>query len=188
MDPVALLGRAVDEVNRLVDGLDDDQFGKQTPCTEWKVRDLVNHLVSGTTMFAVSAETGDVPPDVMASLQGDLLGDDPKQAWKASSTRALAAFSKPGIMEQTVKLPFGGMPAGVALTIAIFDVTTHACDLAQATGQQIQDTELIDTALEAGKQMIGPDMRVPGMFGPEQPCADDGSSVDKLLAFAGRQP
>ena len=189
MDPVALLGRAVDEVSRLVEGLDDDQYGKPTPCSEWKVRDLLNHLVGGTTMFAVSAETGDVPDELMASLMSeDQLGDDPKQAWKASSARALAAFSKPGIMEQTVKLPFGEMPAGIAATIGVFDVTTHACDLAQATGQQVQDTDLIETALETGKQMIGPDMRVPGMFGPERPCAESASSVDKLLAFAGRQP
>jgi uncharacterized protein (TIGR03086 family) len=100
----------------------------------------------------------------------------------------MAAFNKPGIMEQTVKLPFGEMPAGVAATIAVFDLTTHACDLARSTGQQLQDTELLEIALEAGKQMIGPDMRVPGMFGPEQPCADESTSVEKLLAFAGRTP
>ena len=189
MDQVALLGRAIDEVTRLVDGLTDDQLGVQTPCAEWKVRDLLNHLTGGATMFAISAETGDVPDDLMASLMTeDQLGDDYKQAWKAASTRATAAFSKPGIMEQTVKLPFGEMPAGVAATIAVFDVTTHACDLAQATGRQVQDAELVDTALAAGKQMIGPDMRVPGMFGPEVPCDESSSSVDKLLAFAGRQP
>lgn len=189
MDQVALLGRAIDEVTRLVDGLSDEQLGVQTPCEDWKVRDLLNHLTGGATMFAISAETGDVPDELMASLMTeDQLGDDYKQSWKAASTRAMAAFSKPGVMEQTVKLPFGEMPAGVAATIAVFDVTTHGCDLARATGQQLQDTELIETALAAGKQMIGPDMRVPGMFGPEVPCDASSSSVDKLLAFAGRQP
>lgn len=189
MDQVALLNRAIDEVSRLVDGVSDDQLTAQTPCAEWKVRDLVNHLTGGATMFAVSAETGEVPDELMAQLMTeDQLGDDFKQAFKEASTRAMAAFSRPGIMDQTVKLPFGEMPAPIAATIAVFDLTTHACDLAQATGQQVQDAELVGIALEAGKQMIGPEMRVPGMFGAEQPCADDASTVDKLLAFSGRQP
>ena len=189
MDQVALLGRAVDEVSRLVQGTSEDQLGVQTPCAEWKVRDLINHVTGGSTMFAISAETGDVPDELMGKLMTeDQLGDDFKQSFKDASTRAMAAFSKPGIMEQTVKLPFGEMPAGIAATIAVFDLTTHACDLAQATGQQVQDAELVDIALDAGKQMIGPDLRVPGVFGPEVPCEESASSVDKLLAFAGRLP
>jgi uncharacterized protein (TIGR03086 family) len=188
MEQGALLSRAVNEVNRLVDGISDDQLDAQTPCTDWKVRDLVNHLVGGANMFAVSAETGSVPDDVLAALGQDNLGDDFKQAWKQASTRATAAFNQPGIEDKTVALPFGEMPAPIAATIAVFDVTTHACDLATATGQQIQDTELLDIALQAGKQMIGPELRVPGFFGAEQPCADDASAVDRLLAFAGRVP
>ena len=188
MEQGALLNRAVDEATRLVDGMSDDQLDVQTPCAEWKVRDLINHLVGGAKMFAVSAETGSVPDEVLAALGQDNLGGDFKQAWKEASSRATAAFSAPGIEEKTVALPFGEMPAPVAATIAVFDVTTHACDLATATGQQIHDTELLDIALEAGKQMIGPDLRQPGVFGPEQPCADDASAVDRLLAFAGRVP
>ena len=188
MDQGALLNRAVDEVTRLVNGMSDDQLDVQTPCSEWKVRDLVNHLVGGATMFAVSAETGSVPDDVLAALGQDNLGDDFKQAWKNASSRATAAFSAPGIDQKTVALPFGEMPAPVAAAIAVFDVTTHACDLATATGQHIEDTELLNIALEAGKQMIGPEMRQPGFFGPEQPCTDDASAVDRLLAFAGRAP
>ena len=57
------------------------------------------------------------------------------------------AFEQPGVLEKTVKLPFGEMPAGVALNIAVFDVLTHAVDIARASGQQVNDTELIETAL-----------------------------------------
>ena len=187
MEQGALLNRAVDEVSRLVDGISQDQLGAQTPCTDWKVRDLINHLVGGAKMFAISAETGSVPDDVLGSLMTeDQVGDDFKQSWKEASSRATAAFNAPGIEEKSVTLPFGEMPAPVAATIAVFDVTTHACDLATATGQQIQDTELLGLALEAGKQMVGPDLRVPGFFDAEQPCADDASPADRLLAFAGR--
>jgi uncharacterized protein (TIGR03086 family) len=187
MDSLDLLRRTVDQTDQLVQGLGDDQLAIQTPCAEWKVRDLLNHITGGATMFAVSAEQGSVPDDLVGQLMGgDNLGDDFKGAWKQASQRALAAFDEPGVMDKTVTLPFGQMPAGVALNIAVFDVTTHLCDLARATGSALQDDELLEAALAMGKQMIGPEMRVPGVFGPEQPCTDDAPVADRLLAFAGR--
>jgi len=79
------------------------------------------------------------------------------------------------------------MPAGIALNIAVFDVTTHAADLAKATGQSIDDVDLLETALEVGKQIVGPDFRQPGVLHDEQQAANNASPLDKLLAFAGRQ-
>ena len=188
MDNVALLQRTVDQVNRLSANLTDEQLAAQTPCTEWKVRDLINHITGGATMFAISAEKGSVPDEEMGRLMGgDNLGSDWRGAWSAASRRAIAVFNQPGIMEKTVKLPFGEMPAGVALGIAVFDVTTHAADLATATGQKVDDEELVEAALAMGKQMIGPDLRVPGVFGPEQTCPDSATSTERLLAFAGRK-
>jgi uncharacterized protein (TIGR03086 family) len=187
MDNVALLRRTVDQIDRLSTSITDEQLTAQTPCTEWKVRDLLNHITGGATMFAISAEQGSVPDDEIGRLMGgDNLGDDWRGAWQVASRRAIAVYDQPGIMDKMVKLPFGEMPAGIALGIAIFDVTTHAADLATATGQKVDDEELLDAALAMGKQMIGPDLRVPGVFGPEQPCGQGATSAQKLLAFAGR--
>jgi uncharacterized protein (TIGR03086 family) len=99
----------------------------------------------------------------------------------------MEAFTSPGAMEKTVKLPFGEMPAGIALNIAIFDVATHAVDLARATGQHVSDTALLEGALAIGKQMVSPELRMPGVFGDEQPSSDAASAEDRLLAFAGRK-
>jgi uncharacterized protein (TIGR03086 family) len=99
----------------------------------------------------------------------------------------MKAFSLPGAMDKIVKLPFGEMPTGIALNIAIFDVATHACDLARATGQHVTDDEVLAGALAMGKQMIGPDLRTPGVFGDEQAADAQASAEDKLLAFAGRK-
>jgi len=188
MDSLDLLQRTVAETDRLVQALDDEQLAIQTPCADWKVRDLINHITGGSTMFAISAEQGSVPDDEIGRLMGgDVLGDDFKGAWKAASTRALAAFELPGVMDKMVKLPFGEMPAGVALNIAVFDVATHACDLATCTGQSITDTGLLEDALAMGKQMITADFRQPGVFDAEQPCPDDAPVQQRLLAFAGRK-
>lgn len=188
MDSLAMLQRSVDTTKQLVDHTTPEQLGNATPCADWTVRDLINHVAGGATMFAISAEQGSVPDDELAQVMaGDNLGDDYKGAFDAATTRALAAFEQPGVLDKVVKLPFGEMPAGVALNIAVFDVTTHAVDLARATGQRIDDTQLLDDALSMGKQMIGPEMRQPGVFDAEQPAPDGASSEDRLLAFAGRR-
>ncbi|MHB8464153.1 MAG: TIGR03086 family metal-binding protein [Acidimicrobiales bacterium] len=188
MDSVALLQRVVNETTGVIDNIRPDQLGEPTPCTEWTIRDLVNHITGGSTVFAVSAEQGSVPDDLLAQLMGgDNLGDDYAGAWKTASTRAMAVFAQPGVLDKIVKLPFGEMPAGIALNIAIFDVATHAADLARATGQTIADTDLLEAALTIGREMIGPDLRQPGVFDAEQAAGPDAPAADRLLAFAGRK-
>jgi uncharacterized protein (TIGR03086 family) len=185
---VILLQRVVDQTTQVIENIPSDWYGNPTPCTDWTVRDLVNHITGGATMFAISAEQGSVPGDVAGELMGgDNLGDDPVGAWRVASRRALSAFDEPGVMEKNVALPFGEMPGAVALNIAVFDVATHATDLATASGQAIDDEELLEAALEIGKQVVGPEFRVPGVFDPEQPIGDDAPIADRLAAFAGRK-
>ena len=178
--------RVVDETPRIVDNVQDDQLGNSTPCTEWSVRDIVNHITGGATMFAISAEQGTVPDDQIGQLLGgDNLGNDFKGAWGTAGTRAMSAFD--GLdLSKIVTLPFGEMPAGIALNIAIFDVATHAVDLASSTDQAIADTDLLEIALQFGREMISQDFRDMGLFGPEQPCPADAPVTDRLMAFSGR--
>jgi len=73
------------------------------------------------------------------------------------------------------------------LSIAVFDVLTHAVDIASSTGQQVQDLDRLETARSMGEQMIGPELRQPGVFDAAQPVAADAPAEVRLLAFAGRR-
>jgi uncharacterized protein (TIGR03086 family) len=188
VEGIPMMQRVVDSTTAVLGNTTDDQLSNPTLCTEWTVRDLVNHMVGGATMFAVSVEEGSVPDELLGQLVGgDNVGDDPKAAWAKASDRAMKAFALPGAMDKIVKLPFGEMPTPIALNIAIFDVATHACDLARATGQHVGDDELLEGALAMGKQMVSPELRTPGVFGDEQSVNAQASAEDKLLAFAGRK-
>jgi uncharacterized protein (TIGR03086 family) len=188
VESLVMLQRVVDTTTDMIGNTSAQQLSNPTLCTEWTVKDLINHMVTGATMFAISAEQGSVPDDVLGKLMStDNVGNDPKGAWDTAAKRAMSAFEAPGAMEKIVKLPFGEMPAGVALNIAIFDVATHSVDLARATGQQVTDTEMLGDALVIAQQMLGPDLRQPGIFGAEQPCPENAPVDDRLLAFAGRK-
>jgi uncharacterized protein (TIGR03086 family) len=188
VDSLALLQQVIDETNRVIAPLSDEQLKQPSPCTEWNIRDVVNHITGGATMFAVSVEQGSVPDELAGQLMGgDNVGDDPKGAFAKAADRAINAFNLPGAMEKNVVLPFGEMPATVALSIAVFDVACHACDIAEGTGQQISNTATFEAALEYGKQMIGPDLRAPGVFDAEV-AAPAGATIQlKVLALGGRK-
>lgn len=187
MDSVALLQRVIDETTRLVDNVTVDQLENKTLCTEWTVRDIINHVTGGSTMVRESLEVGSVSPERLGELMGgDNLGDDYKAAFRDAASRVMDAVRAPGALEKMVTLPFGEMPGAAAVGIGIFDVTTHACDIAQATGQSVADHELLEVALAAGRATIGPEMRQPGVFDPEQPASADAPATVRLLAFAGR--
>ena len=187
MNEVQLLQRVVDETSRVIDHVSEAEMANPSPCEGWDVRDVVNHITGGATMFALSVEQGAVPDDVLGRLMGgDNLGDDPKGAWRNAAEHAMDAFEQPGALDKIVTLPFGQMPASVALGIVVFDVLTHAVDIASATGQHVEDLDLVETALSMGHQMVGPQLRQPGIFDPEQPVAADAPPELRLLAFAGR--
>ncbi|HWW54583.1 MAG TPA: TIGR03086 family metal-binding protein [Acidimicrobiales bacterium] len=187
MDTINVMKRVIGQTQTIVDRVSPDELAKPTPCAEWTVRDVINHITGGATMFAECISDGSIADERMAKLfGGDNLGDDYKGAFKQATDKVIATFAEPGMMDKMVRLPFGEMPAGIALNIAVFDVTTHAADLAWATGQAIDDTDLLETALAVGREIIGPDMRKPGMFDPEQEVDASAGVADRLLAFAGR--
>ena len=188
MDTVEMMRRVLGQTTTIVNGVGADQLAEPTLCTEWTVRDVINHITGGATMFAECINEGSIADARMAELfSGDNLGDDYKGAFRRANDEVLVTFDEPGMAEKMVKLPFGEMPAGIALNIAVFDVTTHAADIARATGQRIDDEELLEQALAVGRQIIGPDMRKPGVFDPEQAIGASASATDRLLAFAGRK-
>ena len=190
MDSVAMMDRVLSETERVVDGIEPSQLDGPTPCADWTVRDVLNHITAGGEMFAIAAVEGKVPDDRLGELMtGDNLGSDYKGAFHDAAARASKAFEAPGVLDKVITLPFGEMPAGVALQIAIFDLTTHAWDLAKATGQSTAlDPEVLGTALEIAQGMLSDDFRAAGMFGPRVVVPDDAPPQDRLAAFTGRTP
>ena len=154
------------------------------------MRDVLNHVTGGATMFGLCVRDGAVPDEKLGELMtGDNLGTDYKASFHRATDDAEESFAIPGAMDRIVKLPFGEMPAGVALNIAIFDVATHAWDLAKATGQSTDlDPEVCGVAYEVAQNMLSDDLRNAGLFAQQVAVADDAPIADRLAALAGRTP
>ena len=147
-----------------------------TPCDEWDVRTLLNHVIDTQQYFVDSARGNDATPP--GPNPPDRIGDDPVAAFEQVRRETSTTFGQPGVIDKT----------GPALGIASSDLLLHTWDLAKATGQ---DTTMPDGLAEAAYGLIHgkfTDEQRAGVFKPEIPVADDASPQARLLAYTGRDP
>lgn len=190
MDEAATMERVIALTGAVVDNIEPEQLDNPSPCEAWTVRDVLNHITAGAEMFTICVREGEVSDAQLGEIMmGDRLGDDYKASFHRATDDANAAFAAPGAMHRIVKLPFGEMPAAMAVNIAIFDVATHAWDLAKATGQSTDlDPETVTLAYQVAQTMLTDEWRKAGMFADAVECADDAPVADRLAALAGRTP
>ena len=184
-DQAELHRRAVEEFGARVRVVADDQWELPTPCSDWNVRQLVNHLVY-ENRWTVPLMNGRAIADVGDRYEGDLLGDRAKQAWDESAAEAVEAVRADGALDRIVDLSSGPTPATEYVSQLFADHLIHAWDLARAIGADERlDPGLVD-ACAAWFTSMEELYRSIGAIGPraEAPAGADPQTV--LLAAFGR--
>jgi uncharacterized protein (TIGR03086 family) len=182
---LALYGRACAEVDRQLRAVRDPWWSAPTPCSDWTVRGLVNHLVV-EDFWAADLLGGRTLADVGTSLDGDQLGAVPLQRWAEASQRALAAASAEGAMDRPVELSFGVVPGSEYAMQLFADHLVHAWDLATAIGSDLRlDGDLVEACLEWFVD-VEDTYRAAGAIGPRIPVPPDAGRQTTLLAALGR--
>ena len=173
---------ALAATGRIVAGIEPGQLHAPTPCDDYDVHGLLQHLISVNFWVAPLVE-GKTIDEVGNALDREFAKDE----YQTSADEADAAFSLPGAMERPVAVSYGPVPAEVYAGHRFIDVLIHGWDLAKATGQ---DSRLDPELIEACWTVINPQMellRGSGMFGTDVPVPDDADSQTKLLAALGRR-
>jgi uncharacterized protein (TIGR03086 family) len=158
-----------------------DRWDSQSPCQEWKARDVVGHVVATQGMFLgfVGQELGDIPS----------ADDDPLGAWNAARARVQANLDDP----ERAQAEFQGLSGPSTFEAAVdkflcSDLVVHGWDLARAAGlddgMEDDDIERVRRYMES----MGEGLRSPGAFGPEVEAPQDADRHGRLLAFLGRRP
>lgn len=181
-DPRELLRRAGEMTAGVIAGIGPGRLGDPTPCTEWDVRVLINHLVSGNLRFAAMI-TGEPGP----GREDDVLGADPLAAFRGSVAALRAAFDADGVMDRTFRTPTGEGPGRMLAGLRVCELTVHGWDLAAATGQP-RDLDPAVVEFASGVFRGRPLPRGgPAPFAAEQQAPAGAPAADRLAAFAGRQ-
>jgi uncharacterized protein (TIGR03086 family) len=190
-DPAAELGEALELAGRLVAGVKPDQWELPTPCTEWNVRQLVDHLVSGHQLVArvLRGEPFEQAVAATRSAGGDRLGDDPVAAYDASARDVLAAFTAPGVLERLVRVPFGTVPGAVARHLRIVECLVHGWDLATALGVPFDPpASLVEQEIAFSGPLVGQVPPERHVFAPSRAVAEGAPPIERLAALLGREP
>ena len=179
-----LLAQSQDIARQVLGNVTPGQFDLATPCREWNVAQLIDHLVGGQH-WARNAVAGTESTD---NGEGSAKGDFGAIFDQAAKDN-LAAFSEDVALGRTVNPGFGDMPAVALMGLSTIDTFTHAWDLARATGQDTDlAPQLASALLDQSRQSIQPAFRSEegSLFGLEQPAPDGATPADELAAFLGR--
>ena len=191
-NPVALLQQTTARTKAVIAGVRQSQLNDPTPCAQWNVHGLVNHLIGGLEFTAAGIAgipTAIRPSEAESSQINERNMGNLAQAYNDRLAHLLALAAEPGALERTAQTPFGDMPVNQIFVGTVMDQLIHCWDLAKATGQDTTlDADLVDFAfpmLQSGFADMG---RQAGFIGPEQAVPDNASQLDKLIAYMGRQP
>lgn len=180
MDPLEAHQTAQGAFARVLATVRPDQDGLPSPCSEWTVLDVIEHVIGGNGWVQTRAgqEAVEVPEGT----------DHLLEAHAVSAAAAQAVFAAPDGLTRIFELPIGAIPGSLFISIRTGDVLAHAWDVAKATGQGTDlEPELADQVLAATRPFLQPNLRGEGRpFGAEQPCPDGASAADRMAAFLGR--
>jgi uncharacterized protein (TIGR03086 family) len=184
---LALLDRALDQTGAVIGRVTPAQAGLPTPCRSWDVRTLVNHVVDEVNQFVLV--TAGAP---RRAVEPDALGVDWAVSYAAAAEGLRAAWRQPGVLERTVQLPMGEVPAAWTIHQQLTELAMHAWDVAVSTGQStaVLDAEIAEASLAWGHENLLPEYRGDessgAHIGPEVEVATDAPVYERLAAFGGR--
>ncbi|TDC08955.1 TIGR03086 family protein [Nonomuraea longispora] len=174
-ETLTMLREAAGRTSKLVAEIGEDEFALPTPCADYNVRELINHLEWAATLFESLAQDGGFPP------QKEYTGDFPERV-----ERMLAVWARPESWEGVSQSM--GLPKSVLANMALTDLVAHGWDLARATGRTFEVQEETAAALLAFARQMAPTGRERGAFGPEVPVRESAPVLDRALGVIGRDP
>jgi uncharacterized protein (TIGR03086 family) len=186
MDPMDF-GPATTTMARLVTRVTDDQLTARTPCPDYTVADLLDHIGGLAFAFTASARKGE--PGGGGTGDGSRLEDGWRERIVAQLAELARAWQEPTAYDGVTMAGPIEMPAEVAALVALDEVVVHGWDLARSTGQRFDvDDAAAAACLGFAQSFEPPAGDEDGPFGPPVPVPADADVLDRLIGATGRDP
>lgn len=183
---------AAERLAALVTDVPDELLDGPTPCPEYTLGDLLDHVGSLALAFtaaATKATTG--VGSQRASGDASRLGEDWRTRIPQDLTALAHAWRDPAAWTGTTRAGGVELPGEVAGVVALDELVLHGWDVARATGQGYDcDPRSLDVVHGFVAQMAGPGQEAAreGLFGPVVPVPDDAPLFDRVIGLSGRHP
>jgi uncharacterized protein (TIGR03086 family) len=183
---LGLLDESLSYADVVVAGIATDQALAPTPCPDFTVEHLVEHLVNGLAWYGGLPTGGDPDP-------GKATGPDVREVGYRPALESVTALVRSNWTDASLRasypMPFGEITGEGITEYQVVEVLVHAWDLAVATGRPARPTEqLAERALALAHRLSEDTLRGPGMMADPVTVPDSAPALDRLVAFLGRQP
>jgi uncharacterized protein (TIGR03086 family) len=187
MDPQRLMEQAAEANLAVARNVKADQLALPTPCRDWDVRALVNHLTFWSAFRSEVAARKQTPP---SGVEGDVdyAADDWVRVYERQLERAVAAWAEPGAWEGVTGMAGGQMPAPTIGRMIIGELVTHGWDLAKATSQELVCPAGLAEEIYTGTVQFAEMGREYQIYGEPVAVPDDAPALDRALGLSGRDP
>lgn len=175
-----LLDRARDHALPVIANIGDDDLTKPTPCADYDVRALLDHLLHVVVEFQKLAVKQDADFSHTPSYP------DWRARFPTETAKLVEAWGQPGADEGITGSM--NMPAQTVGGLALLDLTIHASDLAQATGQRFEPDPEVLTEVAGLVAQMGPMAQQWNVFKAPVEAPADASPFERILADTGRNP
>jgi uncharacterized protein (TIGR03086 family) len=178
---------AADAAARVVHNVRPGQFADPTPCTEWDVRTLLNHLILWTSYSLERRAHGESASEELMN-RDFAASPDFAADYRAQLDRALDAWSDPATWERDLNVMGSSTPAADVASMMVAEMVLHGWDLAAATGQAytLADDAAVAAlaAVEANAELF---RQYKGFAEPVE-VPPTAAVLDRTLALSGRDP
>jgi len=182
-----LLQAVLSNLATVVGGITDAQLHDPTPCTQYDVKQLRDHIVGWLTNFAVGFT--DPGGHAQADIAGYSTPADAEQEVRTAADRLRQALQA-GAADRPLRLGESAMPGELALGMILWEYQVHGWDLARATGQPWSPPDAAAReSLSFAPGMLSDDYQGEGKaFGKPVEVPADASPLECLVALSGRDP
>ena len=185
-DPRYGLAAAVAAAHQTIEaaeGAPADALGGPTPCDDFTVEDLVEHMIFIARRVATIGNGGH-----FADVSGEPVGSAWASAFASEAEAIHAAWADPAKLGRTHEVPWGEAPGAALMLAYTAEFATHAWDLARAIGIPLAlDDDALAAAAEAVRFIPAEGRDDPGVpFGPVVDAPPNASNLERIVTWVGR--
>jgi uncharacterized protein (TIGR03086 family) len=186
VDRITQFARAQAVAKHIIGSVTDEQLALPTPCSEWDVRDILNHVLDGD-LLVIAWLKGETPS---WGRNPDHLGGDPHPQAVVLDRLAECydlVAGQAGDLERIVTTRMAPMSVDALAERRIGDLVAHLWDLAVATSHPVDyDPELVETVVPYYRAKLDGKPREGAPVAEPQPVPEGATAADRLAAYLGR--
>jgi uncharacterized protein (TIGR03086 family) len=181
------MAAAAAESARIVGGVRSDQLSAATPCNDWDLHELLNHIILWTAYSAERRAAGEQVPDEL--MKKDFVAEPGYAAdYAAQLDKAVAAWSDPAVWQRDLNVMGTPTPAADVAALLIAEMVLHGWDAAKASGQRYTARDDVAAAVLAAVEANAALFRRYQGFADAVSVPASAPVLDRALAMSGRDP